>query len=519
MADIGDRAKGIMDMLGFGLPEKDDEALLKAGAMPSQQMPPPEQNGGSGMGMGVGNIMGGLSNSLFKGMSQEQVYRMGQGFNTLRFEPDDRMAANFESRIAKLQSDKKTTETTNATIKFLKDNKRDDLAEMVESGIYTAAKAVDLAMTVTKDPEWLQKLKYAQKIMIDGETGTIADIPKYMHGLLDIETEQTPEFIQRMTAIANPPTDPRTGEVIPWTPEQLQTGFGIAPDDGKILEKEFKAIDSLALLDPQTYTKELVTQMKLKKLGVLIEEPAASTQPNAVQEYEYYKTNTKDKPPMSFTDYKLLIKGGGTQVDITMPSVNNDKYGDLQTTNLVTNHNTLVDGIDTLLQDIRELHKMQAIIEEAEDGTIKFGMLEPLYTKASQFAESIGLSDGNQATKIQLMKSAFGAGTFKMLAILGLGTKGIDTVPERIFLQESYVGDTKMTQDQLRIMTQQRLDILEQAVKQYNTYATERTENGLNSAYFEKYEQFFSTTINPVEIPQRAGAKKIDTNKTVSKYF
>jgi len=320
-----------------------------------------------------------------------------------------------------------------------------------------------------------------------------------------------------MTAIANPPTDPRTGEVIPWTPEQLQTGFGIAPDDGKILEKEFEAIDSLAKLDPQTYTKELVTQMKLKKLGVLIEDPSDA---NQIQLYEYYKENLpKGEVPLDFLDYQTATKGGGTQVDITMPSVNNDKYGDLQTTNLVTNHNTLVDGIDTLLQDIRELHKMQAIIEEAEDGTIKFGMLEPLYTKASQFAESIGLSDGNQATKIQLLKSAFGAGTFKMLKILGLGTKGIDTVPERIFLQESYVGDTKMTQDQLRIMTQQRLDILEQAVKQYNTYATERTENGLNSAYFEKYEQFFSTTVNPVEIPQRAGAKKIDTNKTVSKYF
>jgi hypothetical protein len=239
-----------------------------------------------------------------------------------------------------------------------------------------------------------------------------------------------------------------------------------------------------------------------------------------VKQYEYYKKDTKDVPPMDFMAFKLALTGGGdTKIDITMPSVNNDKYGDLQTTNLVENHNTLVGGIDTLLQDIKELHKMQAIIEEAEDGTIKFGMLEPLYTKASQFAESIGLSDGNQATKVQLMKSAFGAGTFKMLEILGLGTKGIDTVPERIFLQESYVGDTKMTQDQLRIMTQQRLDILEQAVERYNKFATERTEDGLNSAYFKQYEQFFTTTVNPVEIPQRIGAKIIETNRTVAKYF
>mgnify|MGYP003675279799 CR=1 FL=1 len=500
MAGLGDRATGLMSMLFGG----DEETTPQGGG-----------------GNGVGNIMTNVSNQMFNGMSQEQVYRMGQSFNTLRFEPDDRMAANFESRIAQIQSDKKTTAKTNATIDFLKKNKRDDLAQMVSSGIYSAAKAVDLAMTVTKDPDWLAKLKYVQQMMIDGEknggTGTVEDIPKYLHGILDIETEKTPEFMQRMQAIANPQTDPTTGAVIPWTDQQLEVGFGIKKDDVPVFRAALDEIDSLALLDPDTYTKELVTQMKLKKLGALVEEPADA---NTIELYKYYKENLpKGEKPLGFLEYQTATKGGNTSVDITMPGVNNDKYGDLQTTNLVEDHNTLVDGIDTLLQDIRELHKMQAIIEEAENGTIKFGMLEPLYTKASQFAESIGLSDGNQATKVQLMKSAFGAGTFKMLEILGLGTKGIDTVPERIFLQESYVGDTKMTQDQLRIMTQQRLDILEQAVDKYNKFANEKTEDGLNSAYFKQYEQFFTRKINPVEIPQRIGAKKIQTNATVNKYF
>ena len=500
MAGLGDRATGLMSMLFGG----DEETTPQGGG-----------------GNGVGNIMTNVSNQMFNGMSQEQVYRMGQSFNTLRFEPDDRMAANFESRIAQIQADKKTSETTNATIDFLKKNKRDDLAQMVESGIYTAAKAVDVAMTVAKDPDWLAKLKYVQQMMIDGEknggTGTVKDIPEYLHGILDIETEKTPEFMQRMQAIANPPTDPTTGAVIPWTDAQLETGFGIKKDDIPLFRAELTAIEELANVDPETYTPEVILEMKLRKLGALENDPSV---PDAVKQYEYYKKDTKDVPPMDFMAFKLALTGGGdTKIDITMPSVNNDKYGDLQTTNLVENHNTLVGGIDTLLQDIKELHKMQAIIEEAEDGTIKFGMLEPLYTKASQFAESVGLSDGNQATKIQLMKSAFGAGTFKMLKILGLGTKGIDTVPERIFLQESYVGDTKMTQDQLRIMTQQRLDILEQAVERYNKFATERTEDGLNSAYFKQYEQFFTTTVDPVEIPQRIGAKIIETNRTVAKYF
>ena len=76
-----------------------------------------------------------------------------------------------------------------------------------------------------------------------------------------------------------------------------------------------------------------------------------------------------------------------------------------------------------------------------------------------------------------------------------------------------------MTQDQLRIMTQQRLDILEQAVERYNKFVNVRTEDGLNSAYFKQYEQFFTRQVNAVEMPQRLGAKKIQTNATVNKYF
>ena len=259
--------------------------------------------------------------------------------------------------------------------------------------------------------------------------------------------------------------------------------------------------------------------MKLKKLGALVEEPADPEAPNAVQEYEYYKLNTTDKPPMSFIAYKTLLKGGGTTVDINMPSLDVDKYGDLQTSNLVSKHNTQVDGIDGLLSDVKELHKIQAILDEAVDGKVKFGMLEPLYTKASQFAKSVGLSDGNQATKVQLMQSAFGGETFKMLKILGLGTKGIDTVPERIFLQESFVGTPGMTVEQLQIMTQQRLDILIQGIEEYNKRVNVRTEDGLNSAYFKLYEDTFSVQLKPEEVPLRLGAKKNIINATVGKYF
>jgi hypothetical protein len=245
----------------------------------------------------------------------------------------------------------------------------------------------------------------------------------------------------------------------------------------------------------------------------------ATALPNAVQEYEYYKTNTKDDPPMDFISYKAAVKSGGIDIDVNMPDLNLQSYGNLQTSNLVKKHNTQVDGIDGLLFDIRELHKIQAILDEAVDGKIKFGILEPLYTKASQMANAFGLTDGNQATKAQVMQSAFGGETFKMLKILGLGTKGIDTVPERIFLQESFVGTPQMTVEQLILMTQQRIDVLVEGVHEYNKRVNVRTEDGLNSAYFKLYEQTFSVKLQPVEVPLRAGQKKIQIDSVVSKYF
>ena len=64
----------------------------------------PQQQGG------VFNALTNVSNSMFSGMSQEQVYRMGQGFNTLRFEPSDKMHDSFETRIQTIKANKAVIE-------------------------------------------------------------------------------------------------------------------------------------------------------------------------------------------------------------------------------------------------------------------------------------------------------------------------------------------------------------------------------------------------------------------------
>jgi len=471
------------------------------------------------------SLMGGLqgvSNSMFKGMSQEDVYRMGLGFNTLRLEPDQTLASQFESRVKRINDEKvkvaaseKLASQKTQTATWLESIGRTDLVAMLDSDILTPLKAYELGSAKEDIPDWQEKITYAQNIMANGETGTVADIPTYMHGILGINApKDDPEWMQKMTALANPPENEK-GVVIPWSTQQLEL-LGIEPDDAPVFQAAFQEIEGLAKLDPEIYTPAIVRQMKLKKLGVLLDEPSS---PNAVQEYEYYKVNTTDEPPMSFKDYKLLMKGGGVDVDVNMPGLNENAYGTAATTDLVNDHKTLVDGADGLMSDIKELYRLQDILAEAEDGNITFGMLEPFYTKASQFAEAIGLSDGNQATKVGLMQSAFGAETFKMLKVLGLGTKGIDTVPERIFLQESFVGVPTMTVAQLQAMTQARLNVLFNAVESFNKKVNVRTEDEKHSAYFKLYEQTFSRNIDPLTIPKRDKELNNQMNATVNKYF
>ena len=65
-----------------------------------------------GIMSGISNV----SNSLFAGMSQEQVYRLGQGFNSMRLEPDQGMHTSFENRITALREGDAQTKNRNATV-------------------------------------------------------------------------------------------------------------------------------------------------------------------------------------------------------------------------------------------------------------------------------------------------------------------------------------------------------------------------------------------------------------------
>ena len=117
-----------------------------------------------------------------------------------------------------------------------------------------------------------------------------------------------------------------------------------------------------------------------------------------------------------------------------------------------------------------------------------------------------------------------GSDVFPLIKALGIGARGMDTPAERIFLQQSFVGDPTMEVSALKEITQRRLNILLEALDIYNTRANTLTEDGQNSAYFKMYEDTFKIRINPVNVPIRQTKAVIEQeneaiNATIDKYF
>jgi len=94
--------------MGIGLGQMLAGAIIGGGLLglggKKEEEEQPTQVASNNQGLFSG--LQGISNSMFEGMSQEDVYRMGLGFNTLRLEPDDTLATQFESRVKRINDEK-----------------------------------------------------------------------------------------------------------------------------------------------------------------------------------------------------------------------------------------------------------------------------------------------------------------------------------------------------------------------------------------------------------------------------
>ena len=175
-------AIGLGQMVGLGLLSqfmgggkgllggKDDEKIQSMG---EYNQPPTQATNTTGFGGGIS----GISNQLFKGMSQEQVARLGIGFNSMRLDPDPNMAASFQNTIDTASANTGKANAVGALRKMGKTH----LADLVESGGLGVTEAMKRALDdpgktdinaslalLRKDPNNAQLLDLAEILEADG---------------------------------------------------------------------------------------------------------------------------------------------------------------------------------------------------------------------------------------------------------------------------------------------------------------------------------------------------------------
>jgi len=459
---LGNRALGIMGMIGLsGLADKDEE----------QTAP---QEGGSGMGMGLGNVMTNMSNSLFKGMSQEQVYRMGQGFNTLRFEPDDRMAANFESRLDAMDKEKSATaartNAVNALLNMKSDeypNGRTDLAALVKQGVMPGADAIKEAIKKTKPSALQEKLAIfsdpanpynlttaQQKLGINNTLG-IAVTKSDLQDKLDIYKQMS----------ADGTLTPDMKELL-GIPKTVQTKF----------DQDWA---NLTLFAEQNGMKP--AELAEKQLALI-----TGVQPNdgvtaKMREMDYRAERAGLVPGTDkYKDFFLNFGSGESNIDIDIDNsdptaaVNADYLKKMQE-GYVEKDLEQIAAVELAVKNIRKVDQVLNILN-AEGAQANLGYLSDFHSTVDRVMASLKLSKeaAKSATYDQRLEALLGSDVFGMINILGIGARGLDTPAERDFLIEVMTGTRKLTPDALKEMTLYRRKYSRLVVEEYH----KRLDNG-----------------------------------------
>jgi len=455
-------------------------------------------------------IMGGItnvSNSLFAGMSQEQVYRLGQGFNSMRLEPDQGMHTSFENRITALREGDAKTRNRNATVTALLGmkseqypNGRTDLAEMVKTGVLPPAEAIAMATKVeplsafAEKMQWLKNNPNAtpeQKALAGITTAVETEFDKKfklfsddsedsvltaeqraigMENLLGIGT--TKDSFQKKVELYNEMK--KKGEL---TPDMLEL-FGIP----KVQQAEFeKKMNELELLAQQSGMKPV--ELMDRKIALVSNFTPDDGKTDSMRLMDYRAQQAGLKPgTQEYQDFFLNYGGGNTNIDIDLGAEDaaQKEYDKKLQGALVTQDMADIEAVRKAHKNIEKLDEVLKVIDE---GKPNLGALQNVKQRLNELvAQFTNLPEAvERATDTQLLEALLGSDVFGMIAILGIGARGIDTPAERDFLIKVMTGEVKMTPEALRQMTYYRRKYSRQVIDEYN--------KRLDAGYYSDYQR------------------------------
>ena len=453
-------------------------------------------------------IMGGItnvSNSLFAGMSQEQVYRLGQGFNSMRLEPDQGMHASFENRISAIREGDAKTKNRNATVVALLGmkseqypNGRTDLAEMVKTGVLPAAEAIAMATKVEPLSAFAEKMAWLknnpdatpeQKALAGITTAVETEFDKKfklfsddsedsvlsaeqrkigMENLLGIGT--TKDSFEKKVALY---TQMRADGTL--TPDMLEL-FGIP----KVQQAEFeKKMNELDLLAQQSGMKP--NELMDRKIALVSNFTPDDGKTDSMRLMDYRAQQAGLEPgTQAYQDFFLDHGKGNTTIDIDLGAEDAaDAEYDKKLQGALVEQD--MKDIEAVRKAHKNIEKLDEVLRVIDEGKPNLGALQNVKQRLNELVAQFTNMDEavERATDTQLLEALLGSDVFGMIAILGIGARGIDTPAERDFLIKVMTGQLEMTPEALRQMTYYRRKYSRQVIDEYNT----RLDKGYYSDY------------------------------------
>ena len=280
---------------GKGLLGGEDEDKIQS--MGEYNQPPTQATNNTNQGFGgFGGIVSGVSNQMFKGMSPEQVARLGIGFNSMRLDPDPNIAKSFQNTI-----DNETLKTNrNATVDALIKMGKPNLANLVQSNALDVGTAMTLAFKegkgdVNGTQAWMETFRGKtpeQDALVDSYRALIATaegdpvaIRKYVDMFANDMNVGTKNMKDTVSAIQIQQEDGMVGGV------QMKAGqkYTIVTDEfGK---QEVKIIEgAMGETESMKYERELEQTLNAEdiKLGTKRSDEAYLEASNALQSVQKY---------------------------------------------------------------------------------------------------------------------------------------------------------------------------------------------------------------------------------------
>ena len=262
-------------LLGMGNEEEENP-------QPQAQPTPTEQPSGGAFG-GIGGMVSGISNQLFDGMSQEQVARLGMGFNSMRLNPSDNLAASFQTTINDSTTKKKLTKQTNATLNYLQNavspqypNGRTDIIDMLTKGVISPTDAITM---MNKKPSALAE-KFTTYTRLKTVYGSADKIPPQELQLLGITQNEVNSIEEYEYYKTNTPDETPISYIAFLNQQTPTTNVTIdqrEQDEGNDFWKEYNkvAIPDMIAWENLGGSDALMNLVKLKDALTELEKPGS----------------------------------------------------------------------------------------------------------------------------------------------------------------------------------------------------------------------------------------------------